>query len=342
MQKRESENREKRGKYTYILAEMASSHEGKREIAKFIIDKAAEAKADGILLQLIDLNTYIVPSDDDFQMVKSIYLSRNVWTELIERCNMLGLDVWANVYDEKSAEFCGDKEIRGFKLHSANLDNESLVRKVVQSKKEILLSVGGMKKSDVKRILGMMRSINKRIKVRLMYGLQNFPTNPDDINLNFVKELSQSLNVPFGYQDHSKPTSLASTYLPILCVAQGAGIIEKHITHNRALKGKDYQSALNPEEFSGFVKDIRVADNILSRKADAVSLGELKYRNYKSLIKVVARENIERGEAFSENNLAAMRSKKGEISGKKLEALLERKSKSSYEKFEPIKIYELM
>ena len=50
---------------TYILAEIASSHEGDPKIAEFIIDAAARAKADGILFQLINLATYIVPSDED-------------------------------------------------------------------------------------------------------------------------------------------------------------------------------------------------------------------------------------------------------------------------------------
>jgi len=87
---------------SYILAEMASSHEGKLKIAQFIIKSAAKAKADGILFQLMNLDTYIVPDDEDYPDTKSFYLNQKGWAKLIEIANNLGLDLWANVYDLES------------------------------------------------------------------------------------------------------------------------------------------------------------------------------------------------------------------------------------------------
>src|SRR4030042_5111569 len=106
-------------KSIYILAEMASSHEGKPKIAENLIKAAAEAKADGILFQIINLDAYIIPSDEDYRDIKSFYMNQKVWAELIKKANDSGLDVWANVYDFKSAKFCRDKKIKGFKFHSA-------------------------------------------------------------------------------------------------------------------------------------------------------------------------------------------------------------------------------
>lgn len=327
---------------TYILAEMASSHEGNPNIAEFIIDSAAKAKADGILFQLANPDTYIVPSDEDYQESKSLYINQDTWSRLIEKSVAIGLDVWANVYDIESAEFCMDKQIKGFKLHSSNLENENLVQEIAKSKKELLLSVGGMGEAEIRRTLDLIYSVNKKTRVYLMYGLQNFPTNPEGINLNFICELSEDLGIPFGYQDHSEPTSLASTYLPILSIAKGASIIEKHLTHDRSLKGQDYEAALNPDEFFEFVQNIRIVDNILNKKADEVSADELKYREYKSLMKVVAKKNIKFGEVFSENNLTVMRAKKGGINGRELKSLLNKKATSAYENFEPIERSEFL
>ncbi len=327
---------------TYILAEMAASHEGDREIAEFIIDSAAKAKADGILFQIINLDTYIVPSDEDYQDVKSFYLNQETWGKLIEKANSLGLDIWANVYDLESVKFCVDRRIKGFKLHSSNLENESLVQEVVKTKKELLLSVGGTGEKEIKKTLDLIYSVNPKARVYLMFGLQNFPTNPEGINANFIVQLSRDLKLPFGYQDHSEPASPASMYLPILFMAKGASIIEKHITHNRSLKGQDYESALNPDEFADFVANIRIVDNILNKKADEVSADELKYREYKSLMKVVAKKSIEIGEVFSENNLTVMRARRGEISGKRLKSLLDKTARSVYRKYEPIKRSELI
>lgn len=329
------------GEDAYILAEMAASHEGKKKIAEFIIEKAALSKADGILFQMINLDTYIIPHDEDWQDVKSFYMDQKTWAELIKKANSSGLDVWANVCDLASAKFCKDKKIRGFKLLSANLENEDLIREVVGFKKDLLLSIGGMKKEEIKRVVKLIYSFNGKAKIYLMYGLQNFPTNPEGVNLNFIESLSKELLLSFGYQDHSEPTSAASTYLPVLALAKGAVILEKHITHDRGFKGQDYQAALNPDEFVDFVRDIRTAEKIIAKNPEEVSSEELKYRDYEFLIKVVAKKDIKAGSKFNKENLMIMRSKNGEIRGRYLKSLFGKKARYPYKKFEPIKREEL-
>lgn len=327
---------------TYILAEMAASYEGDPKIAEFIIVAAAKAKADGILFQMRDLETYIVPSDEAYEETKSLCLSREDWLKLIEKAISLDLDVWANVYDLESARLCKDRKVKGFKFHSSVLENEDLVREVIEFKKPLLLSIGGMEREEIEKVLKLVYSINQKAEIYLMYGLQNFPTNPEGVNLNFIKELSEDLKIPFGYQDHSEPLSSASAYMSILFVAQGAAIIEKHITHNRSLKGIDYQAALDPDEFIDFVKDIRTIDDIFNKKPGEVSPDELVYREYKTLMKVVAIKDIKAGEKFTKDNIAVMRAKKGEIKGKRLKLLLNKDAEQSYKKFEPIKRNELL
>ena len=97
---------------TYILAEMASSHEGNPRLARSIIKSAAKAAADGILLQIIDLDTYIIPSDPDYALIKKIYFTQKIWASLILQANTFGLDIIANVYDVASAKFCRSQKIR--------------------------------------------------------------------------------------------------------------------------------------------------------------------------------------------------------------------------------------
>jgi len=329
-------------KKTYILAEMASSHEGDKKTAESIIKSSAQAKADGILFQIMDPPTYIIPSDIDWEDTMSFYMRQAPWAELIEKADSLGLDVWANIYDLASLNFCKDKKIKGFKLHSSNLDNEELVMQMVKVGKEILLSVGGLDEEEIESALKLVYSVDKKAKVCLMYGLQNFPTNPEGVNLNFIKKMSKKFNLPFGYQDHSSPTSPASIYLSLLAIDQGAVIIEKHITTNRSLRGQDYQAALNPDEFSNFVSNIRIVDKLISKNPYDFSLDELKYREYKTLVKVVAKKDIKKGEVFSKDNIAVTRAKRGEISGKRIKMLMGKSSKKAYKKFEPIERNEIV
>ncbi|MFC2070886.1 hypothetical protein ACFLTB_06935, partial [Chloroflexota bacterium] len=95
--------------------------------------------------------------------------------------------------------------------------------------------------------------------------------------------------------------------------------------------------ALNPDEFAEFVRNIRLAEGTLHKASEEVSADELEYREYKSLMKVVAKESIKAGDIFTLSNLTVMRARKGEISGKQIKTLLNKKSVSAYEKYEPIK-----
>jgi sialic acid synthase SpsE len=56
--------------------------------------------------------------------------------------------------------------------------------------------------------------------------------------------------------------------LPLMALAAGARVIEKHITLDRRLKGRDYFSALNPDEFARLVTLVREADMALGRSDD--------------------------------------------------------------------------
>lgn len=329
-------------KKTYILAEMASSHEGDKKLADSIIESASRAGADGILLQIFDLNQNIIPSDPDYKEAESIYLNQKIWESLIKKAQSLHLDVWANVYDIKSFEFIKNKKIKGLKLHSSNLENRELLKRVSLLGKDLLLSIGGLEKREIDEIIKYIFSFNDNCRIYLMYGLQNFPTKAKDINLNFIINLANNFSLPWGYQDHSEPESADSINLPILAQAMGAHIIEKHLTYNRSLKGQDYEAALNPDEFVEFAKTIKDIDYILNKEPNEISTGEVRYKEYKNLMKVVSSKAIKQGEKFTKDNLAVMRSKKGEIQGRHLDLLLEKESNNNYAKFEPLKTAELL
>ena len=83
----------------------------------------------------------------------------------------------------------------------------------------------------------------------IMYGFQNFPTAPRDVHLNYMLKLKELFELPIGYQDHCDANEDSAFWLPAASVGMGINTLEKHITHDRSLKGIDHESALNPSEF---------------------------------------------------------------------------------------------
>ena len=141
--------------------------------------------------------------------------------------------------------------------------------------KPIILSVASTK---IKEVQNIYKFFNKKNEIILMYGIQNFPTKLSDLNLNKIIFLKEKFKCSIGYADHTdSDETFYSKYIPLLAHSLGANIIEKHITINRHLKGRDYYSALNPNEFRDFVDIFNRKKKIFGKKIWSLNKADKKY-----------------------------------------------------------------
>lgn len=294
---------------TYVIAEMACSHDGDVLHAKAIIDGAGSAGANAIQFQIWQAKNMMAPTHKDFPLLQKIELSYAQWEDLYlySKQRFPKMDVIACVYDTESIGFCDELEVDAYKIHNADLTNPLLVKQVARSQRRIDLSVGGALPNEIEACLGWIRSINKS-EIWMMYGLQNFPTSPSEISIGHLLALSKQYDCPVGYQDHSDPEDLAAYWLPAVAVSQGVRVIEKHMTHDRSKKGVDHQAALNPDEFDRFVKMIRGVE-IATRSTSterALSQAEEQYRQYARKSILFARD-LPSGHTLTENDFLFLR-----------------------------------
>ncbi|HKO60668.1 MAG TPA: N-acetylneuraminate synthase family protein [Pyrinomonadaceae bacterium] len=299
---------------TYIIAEMACSHEGDPGLARKIIDGAGAARADAIQFQIWSLKDMVVPNHPDYPVLQRIELSRSAWTELSHyvRTSNPQLQIIACVYETGSVDFCEELGVDAYKIHSADLSNPSLLSYVARTGKRIDLSVGASTIDEIQAALECIRESleterGRQPNVWLMYGYQGFPTPTDAINLDYMLKLRELFELPIGYQDHSAGDSDAAFWLPAAAVGMGVNILEKHITHDRSFKGIDHQAALNPDEFLKFVEMVREIERARGcRTPRPFSPEEMKYRKY-SKKSMVARRDLPSGAVLTENDLLFMR-----------------------------------
>jgi N,N'-diacetyllegionaminate synthase len=247
----------------------------------------------------------MVPHHRDFRRAQKLELNYEEWQELssYSRTRYPGMQIIACVYETKSVDFCETIDVDAYKIHTADLSNPFLVKHVAKKKKRIDLSVGASTLEEIRAAVKWIQSVSK-CEIYLMYGLQNFPTPSDDVNLEFMMKLKETLQLPIGYQDHSDAETSSSFWLPAAAIGMGVDILEKHITHDRSLKGADHESALNPDEFKTFVDMVH---DVESAKGSAhekkFSPGQLKYRKY-SKKSLVAKHALSAGQMLTENDLS--------------------------------------
>ncbi|MCP3930790.1 MAG: hypothetical protein GY705_17015 [Bacteroidetes bacterium] len=293
---------------TYLIAEMACSHDGNSELAIEIINGAGQAGADAIQFQIWKLADVLVPDHPDYESAKKLEFSHEQWEKIADysRRYYSNMQIIACVYERGSVDFALKMGADAFKLHSADLSNPDLVKYVAQTGKRIDLSVGASSLDEILNAIQWIKEISNS-EIWLMYGYQNFPTPTDNIHLDYMMTLKSLFKLPVGYQDHTDGDHDASFWLPAAAVGMGVNILEKHITHDRSLKGADHQSALNPDEFKRFADMIREVE---IAKGDATARQftseELEYRKYSKKSIVAARELLA-GDIIKKDDLLFMR-----------------------------------
>ena len=311
---------------SFIVAEMACSHEGDLNLAKKIIDKAAEAKADAIQLQIWSLDNMMSPLRKEYELLKNIQFTKEQWTEIVSysRKTHSELKIYVCVYEHSTIDFIDSLKIDGYKLNSSDLSNPLVLDKVALKNKPINLSVGASTILEIENAIKRIRDISNS-KITLMYGFQNFPTKPENVHMNFMNKLTEHFKLPVGYQDHCDADHDSGFWLPAATLGMNVSILEKHITHDRSKRGLDHESALNPLEFVKFVEMVRCIEGAKGTSdVRPFTKEELKYREFQKK-SIVVTKDMKKGSILNLNDISFIRAEKLGFAPDKLEMIIGKK-----------------
>lgn len=324
----------------YIIAEAGVNHNGSMDMARDLIDLAADARADAVKFQTYKAEELvsgcapkapyqeeITPSgESQLEMLKKLQLSESQHKELCKYCESRNIDFIASPFDLGSVDFLvTGLNLSRIKIASGEITNAPLLLKAASTGKSIILSTGMSSLGEVETALGVLafgyiEKDNKpslqafqdsyfspegqaalKEKVTLLHCTSEYPAPFEDINLLAMDTLRQAFVLQVGYSDHSSGISVA-----IAAAARGAAVIEKHITLDKSLPGPDHQASLEPDELYAMVTAIRQVEMALGSPLKAVSASELRNRLLvrKSL---VAKKIIARGERFTADNVSIKR-----------------------------------
>jgi N,N'-diacetyllegionaminate synthase len=322
-----------RGHPLFFIAEIGVNHNGDMGLAKRLIDAAVDAGADAAKFQTFSaerLNTRRAPKADYhiqttgpdseqswFDLLRSQELTPTMHRELMDYCRRRGIVFLSTPYDEQSADLLEDCGVPAFKIASTDANNIPLLRHVARKGRPMILSTGMCTMAEVKESVGAIRKEGLE-QVILMHCTAAYPAPLDQSHLRAMVTLQEELDVLVGYSDHT-----LEDVNPVLAVALGAVVYEKHITEDRALPGPDHRVSLTPDELKRTVRSIRLAETALGMAEKAVQPAE---REHRAILRksVVAACDIKAGEALCRENLTVKRPGTGIPPGE-LESLLGRR-----------------
>ncbi len=289
-------------KNPFIIAEIAQGYEGKEDLVWRFVEAAIKSSADAVKFQIFYADELALPDYQYYRLFKSLELPLKVWDEAIRQAHQAGLEFYSDVFGLQSLRELDSIGIDGFKIHTTDINNLSLLKAVALLRKKVFLSTGGCLKEEVEKALDILNSC----QVTLMYGFQAEPTEIVDNNLNRILTLRDIFKNPIGFQDHIAGDAKLAFYLPFIALGLGAVVFEKHLTLDRKLKMEDYISALEPQEFKLWADNLKEAYLALGQKKWEL---QPKEREYRSKVKrgVVALKDIKKGKNLEETDLILKR-----------------------------------
>ncbi len=354
---------------TYIIAEAGVNHNGSLEIAKKLIEVAADAGADAVKFQTFKADKLVSSSalkaeyqtrttdatETQFAMIRKLELDEAAHDILIGHCKLCGIEFLSTPFDEDSVDLlAGRFNLARIKIPSGEITNAPLLLKIAESAKPVILSTGMSSLGEIEDALGVLafgylkcgewpsikgfhsayssevgQSMLQR-HVTLLHCTTEYPAPYEDVNLKAIDTLRAAFALPVGFSDHTAGIAVA-----IAAVARGAVIIEKHFTLDRNLPGPDHKASLEPTELKEMVKSIRLVEQALGSPLKMPSPSELKNIAVarKSL---VAQCPIAQGEVFSNANLTAKRPGNG-VSPLRYWEFVNKPANKSYQKDEMVK-----
>lgn len=313
----------------YIIAEIASSHEGEPEFAKKLMRHAAGTGADAVKFQMFNRNALVCESHPKFEAFGIIEIDPVDWRSILTEAGTLELDVVVEPFDEASlalAEEAGT--VARYKIPTSDIANTPFLQAVADTGKPIMLAVGGARDAEIIEAVGVLRA-RGAADITIMHGFQAYPTRIEDTNLKRLTHLQGLLGLPIGYADHvdASDWDLAIT-VPAMALAVGATVIEKHMTEDRGKKGRDHYSALEPAEFKRFAALIRSLAAATGSSEDTLNEAELTYRRQMKRQAVAARDLAE-GAALAPADVVYKRTNMDGLASSDIDALAGRKLASA-------------
>lgn len=301
----------------YIIAEIGANHNGNMDLAKTIIDAAAQCGVAAVKFQSWTDTSLIAQEEYDRNqlyedspkkhfgslkdMVEKYYLREDQHVLLKEYCDKKGVDFCSTPFSVQETDMLNELNVPFFKVASMDINNLRLLKYMAQKGKPVVLSTGMSTLSEIETAVRTIENEGNK-EIIILHCISIYPPEPKDIHLNNILSLRKIFpNYPIGFSDHTIGVSV-----PIAAVVLGAAVIEKHFTTDKNLPGWDHDISADPEEMKFIVEQSQIVNEALGCFERIVSTAEqnkkLKFRR-----SIVLTRNKKKDDIITQNDITFKR-----------------------------------
>lgn len=298
----------------FIIAELSANHGGDIEIAKETIRAAKRSGADAIKLQTYLPSTMTLQSDKDDFIVKggTIWDGRSLYElyqeaslpwewhkEIFDLAKKEEIICFSTPFDKTAVDLLESLENPIYKIASFEITDIPLIKYVASKGKPIIISTGIAKYDDISLAIKTCRDQGNS-DITILKCTSSYPAPFSEVNLKMIPKYAQEFDVKVGLSDHT-----IGNVVPILSIAMGVKVIEKHFILNHDIGGPDSSFSMDEKEFTDLVKDIRKAEISLGKETFKLTEKQISGKRYGRSIYVSNEMKI--GDKITEDNIKIIR-----------------------------------
>ena len=250
---------------TFITAEIGINHNGDLKLAKKLISAAAASGCDAVKFQKRTIEVVYTPEElakprespfgtTNGDLKRGLEFGKDEYAEIDHFCRSLDMMWFASCWDEGSVDFIEQYASPCYKIASACLTNDNLLRYHKSLGRSIILSTGMSTMEQIDHAVEILGHEN----LILMHCMSTYPAKIEELNLKVIPRLIERYDMPVGYSGHE-----VGLYTTLAAVVLGACAAERHITLDRAIWGSDQAASVEPHGIVRLVKDIRAVETAM-------------------------------------------------------------------------------
>lgn len=250
---------------TFVVAEIGINHNGSLATAKQLIDAAVAAGCDAVKFQKRTVDVVYSaaelarPRESPFgatngDLKRGLEFGAGEYAEIDRYCKDQNILWFVSCWDEASVDMIEQFKPPCYKIASASLTDDNLLRHHRKTGRPLIMSTG---MSTLEQIDHAAEVSGQRDLI-LLHTTSTYPSELAELNLRAIPTLRERYAVPIGYSGHE-----VGLYTTLAAVVLGACMIERHITLDRAMWGSDQAASVEPQGFARLVKDIRAVESAM-------------------------------------------------------------------------------
>ena len=250
------------GQPCYVIAEIGINHNGNLDIAKRLISVAVAAGCDAVKFQKRTIDVVYSaeelarPRESPFgttngDLKEALEFDGDDFEEIDRYCKAVNIPWFVSAWDEASVDVIATFDVPCFKIASASLTDDNLLRHTRAKGKPIILSTGMSTYQEIDHAIDVLGKDD----LVVMHSCSTYPAQYDELNLRAIPTMRERYGVPIGYSGHE--TGIASS---VAAAVLGACSVERHITLDRSMWGSDQAASLEPNGITRLIRDIRLVE----------------------------------------------------------------------------------